>query len=144
MNDSWCDGGEAGGEGEGSPSGGDRCFGGGRSGKLSRDSAAELRRRGRSSQTSGRVALYVQSAGTNKTLAGRPLIAARIIHLDRAWPAAGRMGGGGWRWGGSASAIIYGRMPRKLPPGWRWVQQYAPGGVGVWGGVRVGREAEDG
>lgn len=104
--------------------------GGGRSGKLSRDSGAELRRRGRTSQTSGRVALYVPSAGTNKTLAGRPLIAGRIIHLDRAWPAAGRMGGEAGGGGGSASAIIYGRMPRKLPPGLGWVQQYVP----RWGG----------
>lgn len=33
------------------------------------------------------IGLVCPSAGTNKTLAGRPLIAARIIHFERACPA---------------------------------------------------------
>lgn len=113
------------------------------SGKLSRDSGAELRRRGLTSQTSGRVALYVASAGTNKTLAGRPLIAARIIHLDRAWPAAGRMGGD-WGWGVAPLQLFTAECRASFHQGGGGCNSMplARGGEG-WGGVCAKRPRTD-
>lgn len=69
------------------------------------------------------AALYVPSAGTNKTLAGRSLIAARIIHFEQACPA-GRVG---WMWGVRCNYLRQNAAQASTRVK-RGMQQYAPGG----------------